>query len=537
MKFGPVPLEEAEGALLAHSLRAEGLAFAKGRRLTSDDIASLSAAGVTDAIVVRLDPGDVEEDEAAQAIADAMPRDHLTFSAAATGRVNVFAACNGMFRADRAVVDRLNRIDPAVTLACLRDHAEVKAGDMVATIKIIPLAAPGAAVSAAINVLGAAAPFAVKPYRALRVGLVATQLASLKPSVMDKTAQLLKSRLSTSGSRLTQERRVPHRAEAVEDAIVSLLPDHDLLVVFGASAMTDFDDVIPAAIRLAGGTVIQAGLPVDPGNLLVFGEIEGKPVVGAPGCARSPKENAFDWVLSRVMADEWPTAQEMTGWGVGGLLMEIPTRPRPRLGEAAAENVRVEAVILAAGQGRRMGAGGKHKLLALFDGEPLIRRTARTAQQAGFETPLVVTGHRAGEIGAAIDGLGCRVVFNPAYEEGMASSLRTGIEAVDGADGVLVLLADMPAVTSGDIASLTRAFVEAGGTSIVRAVSNGKRGNPVILPKTVFAAAARLEGDIGARPIIEKSGLPVIDVEIGPAAHLDTDTPDAILAAGGVLGE
>ncbi|WP_137156228.1 molybdopterin-binding/glycosyltransferase family 2 protein [Rhizobium sp. FKL33] len=536
MKFGPVPVDQAEGALLAHSLRAEGVSLPKGRRLTSEDVGLLASCGIADAIVVRLEPGDIEEDEAARMIAEAIPCDNLTFSPASTGRVNVFAASNGLFCADRSVVDRINRIDPAVTLACLRDHSDVKAGDMVATIKIIPLAAPGAAVSAAVDILAQARPFAVKPYSALKVGLVATQLPSLKPSVMDKTAQLLKVRLSTSNSTLVRELRVAHRAEAVEDAIVSLLPDHDLVVVFGASAMTDFDDVIPAAIRLAGGTVIQAGLPVDPGNLLVFGEIDGKPVVGAPGCARSPKENAFDWVLSRVMAGEWPTVHEMTGWGVGGLLMEIPTRPRPRLGEIRSEGLRVEAVILAAGQGRRMGPEGKHKLLALFGGETLARRSARTAKEAGFERPLVVTGHRAGEIEAAIDGLDCRTVFNPAYEEGMASSLRAGLSAAEGADGLLVLLADMPALTSADIAQLTRAFVEAGGTSIVRAVSNGKRGNPVILPKAVFPAVMRLEGDIGARPIIEKSGLPVIDVEIGPAAHLDTDTPEAIIAAGGVLG-
>ncbi|MCV3764303.1 molybdopterin-binding/glycosyltransferase family 2 protein [Rhizobium sp. TRM95796] len=536
MKFGPVPLDEAEGALLAHSLRAEGLSLPKGRRLTSSDVSAIAAAGIAEAIVVRLEPGDVEEDEAAQAIADAIPKDHLTFSPATTGRVNVFAACNGLFRADRAVVDRLNRLDPAVTLATLRDHADVKAGDMVATIKIIPLAAPGAAVSAAVEILAQARPFEVQPYAALKVGLVATMLPSLKSTVMDKTAQLLKARLSASRSRLDREIRVPHRTEAVEDAIVSLLPDHDLVVVFGASAMTDFDDVIPAAIRMAGGTVIQAGLPVDPGNLLVFGEIDGKPVVGAPGCARSPKENAFDWVLSRVMAGEWPSVQEMTGWGVGGLLMEIPTRPRPRLGEARPEGLQIETVILAAGQGRRMGPEGRHKLLALFDGEPLVRRTARVAKEAGYATPLLVTGHRAAEIEAAVDGLGCRAVFNPAYEDGMASSLRAGLAAAADADGLLVLLADMPAVTAEDIACLTRAFVAAGGNSIVRAVSNGKRGNPVILPKSVFPAVMRLEGDIGARPVIEKSGLPVLDVEIGLAAHLDTDTPDAVIAAGGVLG-
>ncbi|TIM20530.1 MAG: 4-diphosphocytidyl-2C-methyl-D-erythritol kinase, partial [Mesorhizobium sp.] len=99
-----------------------------------------------------------------------------------------------------------------------------------------------------------------------------------------------------SGGRLTAERRTPHDVGAVADAAGSLARDNDIVVIFGASAMSDFGDVIPAAIEQAGGTVIRAGMPVDPGNLLVLGALAGKRVIGAPGCARSPKENGFDWV-------------------------------------------------------------------------------------------------------------------------------------------------------------------------------------------------------------------------------------------------
>eukprot|EP01031_Cornospumella_fuschlensis_P021216 gene21216-25989_t len=105
-----------------------------------------------------------------------------------------------------------------------------------------------------------------------------------------------------SASRLVSERRVAHRAEAVSEALRAALeetqPERDappLIVVFGASAVADQEDVIPSAIRIAGGDVTQVGLPVDPGNLLVLGHVDGVPVIGAPGCARSPKENGFDW--------------------------------------------------------------------------------------------------------------------------------------------------------------------------------------------------------------------------------------------------
>ncbi|HHZ08954.1 MAG TPA: NTP transferase domain-containing protein, partial [Rhizobiales bacterium] len=477
------------------------------------------------------------EDEAASRLAAAIPVNHLRLSPATTGRVNVFAAVNGLFRASRAVVDGFNRVDPAITLACLGDRSDVKAGDMVATIKIIPLAVAGGAVERAAALLAEGTAFEVKPYQPHSVALIATELPALKRSVMDKTRAVLEARLSSSRSSLETESRVPHRAEAVAAAIRSLAPAHDMVIVFGASAVADAEDVIPAAIRAADGTVEQVGLPVDPGNLLVLGHVGGKPVIGAPGCARSPKENGFDWVLNRILAGETPTAEELTGLGVGGLLMEIPTRPLPRLGKpSAGGDLRVAAVVLAAGSASRMASSGRHKLLALFDGEPLVRRSVATALASRADRTVVVTGHRAADIETAIAGLGAEVVHNPDFATGMASSLKVGLAAVRGAaDGLLVMLADMPAVRPEHLDRMIETFRQEGGGAIVRAVAAGKRGNPVILPASTFDAVSRLTGDIGARPVIERSGLAAIDVDIGEAAHIDADTPEEIVAAGGVL--
>jgi molybdenum cofactor cytidylyltransferase len=537
MKFGNVVLKDAEGAVLAHSVKAEERRFAKGHRLTADDIRQLQESGLEDVIAARLDPGDLMEDEAAARIATAIPVDHLRFSPATTGRVNVFSTVNGLFRASSAVVDRLNRIDPAITLACLKDFAEVKAGDMIATIKIIPLAVSGHAVERAVSLLAVSRPFEVKPFAARCVALIATELPSLKTSVMDKTRRLLDQRLSSSGSRVTVEHRVVHRTEAVAEKIAETVADNRMIIVFGASAVADADDVIPAAIRAAGGTVEQVGLPVDPGNLLVLGHIGDVPVIGAPGCARSPKENAFDWVLARILAGETPTIEDLTGLGVGGLLMEIPTRPQPRLAEPAKKaEQHIAAVILAAGQASRMAASGRHKLLAAFGGVPLVRKSVATVLRAHVDRAVLVTGYRAEAIERAVAGLGCPIVHNPDFATGMASSLKAGLAAVrDHADGLLVMLADMPGIETGDLDRLIAAFRAEGGRAIVRAVSAGRRGNPVILPASTFDAIARLDGDIGARPVIEKSGLDIIDVEIGEAAHLDTDTPEEIEAAGGIL--
>lgn len=537
MQFGEVPVDEADGAVLAHSVRADEAKYPKGRLLSAADVATLKAAGIASVIAARLSPGDLMEDEAAGRLAAAVPADHLRLSPATTGRVNFFAEVNGLFRASREVVDRFNRIDPAITLASLGDRSDVKAGDMVATIKIIPLAVAGSAVDRAAALLADGSAFEVKPYTPRRVALIATELPSLKRSVMDKTRAILEARLASSGSTLAVEQRVAHTAEAVADAIRGLAPGHEMIIIFGASAVSDAEDVLPAAIRSAGGIVEQVGLPVDPGNLLVLGHVGGTPVIGAPGCARSPKENGFDWVLNRILAGETPTAEQLTGLGVGGLLMEIPTRPLPRLGKTSGGGeLHVAAVVLAAGSASRMAGSGHHKLLARFEGVPLVRRSVETVLGSRADRSVVITGYRADDVEAALGGLDAEIVNNADYATGMASSLKAGLAAVrDGADGLLVALADMPEIRSEHLDRMIDAFRREQGRAIIRAVWAGKRGNPVILPASTFDAVARLTGDIGARPVIERSGLAVVDVDIGEAAHVDTDTPEEIIAAGGVL--
>lgn len=526
--------------MLAHSLSAGHLRLKKGHVLDAKDLMLLEQAGVREVIAARLNPGDVGEDRAAESLAEAIGGAHLRAAKAATGRVNLYATKAGLFRADKLLVDHLNGIDPAMTLSCLADCTPVRADDMVATIKIIPLALAGVSLKAAQESATRSNPVRILPFRSLRAGLVATELPRLKAAVMDKTSKLLGERLSRYGSQLAEESRVAHSSEAVADAIARMAKTLDMVIVFGASAVADPEDVIPAAIRMAGGQVERVGMPVDPGNLLVLGSIGAVPVIGAPGCARSPRENGFDWILARVLAGEPPSSLDISRMGVGGLLKEIPSRPQPRqagvLADADHADIKVAILLLAAGRASRMGEDAGHKLLAAFDGEPLIRRMARTALGSQACNTFVVTGHRGGDIAASLSGLAVQPVDNPDFASGMASSLKAGLAALDGsAGGALVLLGDMPALTAGHLDALIKAFAGSGGSAIVRACDGDRRGNPVILPRAAFAEAMQLAGDVGARVLIESQAWPVIDVEIGPAARLDVDTPEAIRLAGGVI--
>ena len=332
MKFGPTPVAETLGAISAHALRAGEARLKKGQRIGLEQLAALRAAGVESAIVAQMEPGDVGEDAAAQKLAWAIAGPNLRLDPPFTGRVNLFATANGLLMVSRSRIDAINRIDDAITVATLAEYAPVVAGDMAATVKIIPFAADANALAAACAAAGEAA-VGIAPYRPLRVGVVSTLLPGLKPSVIAKTLGVLEARLAPARARLVEDLRVAHDTAALAQILAEAQGRCDLIVVFGASAITDRRDVIPAALERAGGTIEHFGMPVDPGNLLLYGELGGKPVIGAPGCARSPKENGFDWVLGRVLADVPVTRADIQAMGVGGLLMEIESRPQPRQGD------------------------------------------------------------------------------------------------------------------------------------------------------------------------------------------------------------
>jgi molybdenum cofactor cytidylyltransferase len=533
MKFGSVLIDDAEGAIAAHSVRHASGLLKKGTRLTAEHIEKLRAGGVAEVIAARLEPGDMHEDAAARHVAEVLKGENIRLDEAGTGRCNLYAERAGLFYVDREAIDALNRLDPGLTVATLSAFAPVEAGRMVATVKIIPFALPG-------SVIARAEEFRSRPvlsiagWHPLKVGVAATTLPGLKPSVMDKTRRILDDRLRPAGASVIAEARVPHDVASLSSALATLRDSGaELLVAFGASAITDENDVIPESIRRAGGKVVHFGMPVDPGNLLLIGEIDGKPVLGAPGCARSPAENGFDWVLNRLLAGLEVTAKDVTGMGVGGLLMEIVSRPQPREPiELRQDNI--VALVLAAGQSRRMG--GPNKLLARFDGTALIRRVVEAALGSRAKSVTVVTGHHADQVAAALAGLDVRLVHNPDYAEGLATSLKTGLAALpEGAAGALVMLADMPGVTSAVLDRLIDAFHERKGPAIILPTVDGKRGNPVLWSRDFFPELMTVTGDTGARHILARHEDAVTRVEVGRAAGLDVDTPAALAEAGGRL--
>jgi molybdenum cofactor cytidylyltransferase len=543
VRFGETPIDEATGAILGHSWRSAGINFSKGRTLSAGDVAKLKAAGVSTVVAARLDPDDMHEDEAAATVAKALAGEGIEVTAAFTGRCNHFARGSGLAVVDHARIDALNELDESVTVATLPPFARVEPRQMVATVKIIPYGAPRSAVARAVEVAHSANRplISVVPFRAMRAGLVQTRLPGTRDKVLDKALGTTTKRLTSLGSTLNGERRVAHDIAAIAGALKDLKAEGcDLFLIAGASAIVDRNDVVPLGITEAGGMVHHFGMPVDPGNLLLTAELDGKPVLGLPGCAKSPKYNGFDMVLERLAAGLTVGRAEIVRMGAGGLLAEIASRPQPRddepsEGDGPQQAPRVAVLVLAAGRSTRMG--GPNKMLADANGAPLVVHAVKAALESQAVEIVVVLGHMAEQVRAGIESAipgrsRLRFVTNPDFVDGLSTSVRTGIGALStNVDAAVVQLGDMPGVGAGLLNRLIAAFSPVEGRAICVPTVGGKRGNPVLWARRFFSEMVTLSGDSGAKHLIGEHADLVCEVEMtGEAAITDIDTPEALAA-------
>ncbi len=330
MDFGAVPLDEARGAILAHSVMAGGRRLRKGQVLGAAEIAELAAAGLDEVVVARPGPADVAEDAAAARLARALVPDAaqagLRLTDAFTGRVNLNATGAGIVGLDAAAIHALNRIDPAITLATLMPHARVSAGVLVGTVKVITYAVPEAALRRAEAVARGA--IRVHPVVRRSAGLLMSDVPGQDEKLIAKGRKAIEARLAALGIALAAVETVAHTTADMAAALSRLAGE--MLLILTGSATSDLRDTGPEAVRRAGGTVARFGMPVDPGNLLFHGRIGGRPVIGLPGCARSPALNGADWVLERLACGLEVDDDAIAAMGVGGLLKETPMRPHPR---------------------------------------------------------------------------------------------------------------------------------------------------------------------------------------------------------------
>jgi molybdenum cofactor cytidylyltransferase len=524
MKFGLINIEDAEGAILAHSMRIGDLRLSKGMTISQTQIAALRDAGITQIMAAQLGNDDIDENNAAAKIGAALLADGFHASDPVAGRVNLIADQPGIVMLAPNAINQMNSVDEALTIATLPNHARVDKGALLATIKVIPYAAKRDSIHYMISKTDTQT-FRLHPFVSQSVDLILTRTDRFKESLLTKAQKIITNRIAPLGLSLQNCVPVAHEMNAIANAINE--SKADIVLILGASATSDRQDVIPAAIEMANGRITRFGMPVDPGNLLVIGHRKTTPIVGLPGCARAPALNGVDWVLERLAAKISVGYKDIAHMGVGGLLKEIPQRIHPRAKTETANGPKI-GLLLAAGASSRML--GDDKLLREIDGIALLRRSAQSMLSANFDQVYVSIKSNSPAHENALANLPVTIVHVPDAVAGMSASIRAGISAIPTDTSVIVLgLADMPDITAKHYNLILAAHDPKQDHLIIRPITPaGKHGNPVLFDARFMENLTAIAGDQGARDILKSVPEYIHHVKMTDEAVIcDLDTPEA----------
>lgn len=331
MKITQIPLEQAVGLPLAHDLtqidaknRKKSARFKKGQIITEADLETLRSMGRENLSVMELSPGDVHEDDAAIQLGEALCGENLRVTPPAEGRCNLVAKTSGMLCYLAETVNRVNQ-DPDWVLSALAPNRPVLKGQVVAGFRIRPLVLEDYRVERAVAVVRGSKPFAVLPFRPLKVGLVTTGKEIVDKRVEDAFRPKLLEKLERlGGGTLMGQRFCTDSLELISEAIGAFLDeDADVIICTGGMSV-DADDKTPGAIRSRCRRIAFQGTPALPGAMLMLGWAKSPKdgrdvaVIGAPACVAFDDRTALDKLLPFIFAGIEP-GDLVRRWGVGGL--------------------------------------------------------------------------------------------------------------------------------------------------------------------------------------------------------------------------
>lgn len=326
MRIETLPPAAAVGHILCHNVAdAQGRkAFHKGRRLRVEDVPRLVELGLSAVRVAILAPDDVHEDEAAIRVAQIVAGSGVAIGELHAGRVNLCAVSDGPLMINAEALFSINLID-GLTIATLPPYTLVTAGQIIATIKIIPFAVPVTDLLQAAAIAGGAGVLWIAPLVRQQFGVALVSSPAARARVERGILPAIAGRITDLGATIVACRDLPLDEYEVAAGLADLMAaGSNIIITAGETSVVDRDDVIPRAVRRLGGEIAHYGAPVEPGNLLLLAylhhAVDTIPLIGAPGCVRSRDQNIVDLILPRLMANERLGRREIAALGLGGLL-------------------------------------------------------------------------------------------------------------------------------------------------------------------------------------------------------------------------
>ncbi|MFT6497506.1 MAG: molybdenum cofactor cytidylyltransferase [Alphaproteobacteria bacterium] len=528
MKFENKPVINAIGMVSAHSHSTASGRISKGTTLEKLHIDELISMGVSDINVYHLEEDDVEESKASLLIAKAIANESLKVSLAFNGRTRIYAEKDSIFLVNKSIVDQINQMDESIAISTLNDQDIAYKNDLVLSVKIITYSISNLLLNQVLDLIKKNWVIFLKPFHPLSLAVIYTKSKNQKESLINNAKKTLSKRIEEFNSTISEIHECSHEYNEIKNAIDTVKKANiDLIVIFSASSVSDRRDIVPQAIESMHGKIIHFGMPVDPGNLTLFAQLDHVKIIAVAGSARSESLNGFDWFLNRLHAGIDINHKEINKLGVGGLLHDLRSYSRRKKFEKTTNSRKknVVAIILAAGQSTRMG--DQNKLLLKINENSMIKDYINKLNQCNLANIIVVTGHESSIIKEDLSDTGVLFAHNKEHKVGISSSIKAGVSKLEShVDAVLICLPDMPFVSAHEINQLIDNYSTDKGQLICVPTSFGQRGNPVLWDKRFFNELMQLEGDIGAKNLIDKYKEYLIEVSSGESVITDIDTKE-----------
>ena len=318
-----VKVQDAIGMTLCHDITAmvdgfKGAAFKRGHVITQEDIPKLLDIGKQHVFIWEENAGEIHEEDAARRLSQMTTVNGAHYGSISEGKIQLFADQDGMFRVDKALLAAVNRIGD-ITITTLPDHYPVKAGDRLASMRIVPLVTEERQIAEAEALCAGKQLYDLRPFKPLKVGIIITGSEIYHGRIKDKFERVARAKLAHYPAEILGVHVCDDELDMIVGAGRALLAEGAELLIFSGGMSVDPDDLTPSAIREMGAEIISYGVPSQPGNMTLVAYLDQAALLGVPGAAISRPTTMFDVLLPQIFCGDPLTKDDLIRLGEGGL--------------------------------------------------------------------------------------------------------------------------------------------------------------------------------------------------------------------------
>lgn len=318
-----VKVQDAIGMTLCHDITAmvdgfKGAAFKRGHVITQEDIPKLLDIGKQHVFIWEENAGEIHEEDAARRLSQMTTVDGAHYGSVSEGKIQLFADQDGMFRVDKALLAAVNRIGD-ITITTLPDHYPVKAGDRLASMRIVPLVTEERQIAEAEALCAGKQLYDLRPFKPLKVGIIITGSEIYHGRIKDKFERVARAKLAHYPAEILGVHVCDDELDMIVGSGRALLAEGAELLIFSGGMSVDPDDLTPSAIREMGAEIISYGVPSQPGNMTLVAYLDQAALLGVPGAAISRPTTMFDVLLPQIFCGDPLTKDDLIRLGEGGL--------------------------------------------------------------------------------------------------------------------------------------------------------------------------------------------------------------------------